>query len=107
MACIISKNIYTESQVWWIPDISPAVQSGIILRGFLTIVAWVVDGWWAIQEFCYQQGYSRDGYMDMYVLTESVKSDCMSLFLAIAAFMATVIRLRINPAVRNINPSRI
>ncbi|KAH9114278.1 hypothetical protein AeMF1_011625 [Aphanomyces euteiches] len=99
MACIISRNIYLSSKVHWIPDISPSVQSGIMFRGVLTIIAWWIDGWWAVQEWCFHQGNSRNSLLDMYVLTDSVKSDCLSLFLAGAAFMASTLHLRINPAV--------
>ncbi|ETV91365.1 hypothetical protein, variant [Aphanomyces invadans] len=99
MACIISRNIFKATQVRWIPDISPSVQSGILFRGILTVVAWWIDGWWAVQEWCFQQGNVRKGLLDMYVLTDSVKSDCLSLFLAGASFIASRLHLRINPAV--------
>ncbi|ETV64431.1 hypothetical protein, variant [Aphanomyces astaci] len=99
MACIISRNILKATQVRWIPDISPSVQSGIMFRGILTVIAWWIDGWWAVQEWCFQQGNVRRGLLDMYVLTDSVKSDCLSLFLAGASFIASRLRLRINPAV--------
>ncbi|KAF0685414.1 Aste57867_22680 [Aphanomyces stellatus] len=99
MACIISRNIYLSSQVHWIPDISPSVQSGILFRGVLTVIAWWIDGWWAIQEWCFQQGNIRNNLLDMYVLTDSVRSDCLSLFLAGASLMASTLHLRINPAV--------
>ncbi|RHY32171.1 hypothetical protein DYB32_002795 [Aphanomyces invadans] len=48
---------------------------------------------------CFQQGNVRKGLLDMYVLTDSVKSDCLSLFLAGASFIASRLHLRINPAV--------
>ncbi|EQC32730.1 hypothetical protein SDRG_09701 [Saprolegnia diclina VS20] len=99
MACIISKNIHTATGVWWIPDISPSVGSGIGFRGVLTILAWWIDGWWALQEWSYNQGNARSHLLTMYVLTDSIKSDCLSLFLAGAALIATNFRLRVNPAI--------
>ncbi|OQR81354.1 hypothetical protein THRCLA_11809, partial [Thraustotheca clavata] len=99
MACIISRNIHLATKVWWVPDISPSVGSGIVFRGFLTILAWWIDGWWALQEWTYNQGNERQDLLDMYVLTDSIKSDCLSLFLAGASIIASFFSLRINPAI--------
>ncbi|OQR88243.1 hypothetical protein ACHHYP_07027 [Achlya hypogyna] len=99
MACIISKNMYSATSEWWTPDLSPSIGSGVVFRGIMTILAWWIDGWWALQEWSYNQGNKRNNLLDMYVLTDSVKSDCLSLFLAGSALVASAFRLRVNPAV--------
>ncbi|DAZ99580.1 TPA: hypothetical protein N0F65_001408 [Lagenidium giganteum] len=82
----------------WIGDAFVAISSTLLFRGLIVFLSWVLDGFWALSEFCYHDGNEVSQVEQVYVREPIIHADFMVLYLTCVAILGKVFHERIDPA---------
>lgn len=97
---VLSLLMYRNAQAGtlWIGDGFASISNSLVTRGALILITWGIDKFWMIIEYSLYEANRTIGFQKLYILTDLVHADIMTLYLCIAAVVGYVLRERVDPA---------